>query len=196
MDKLVVASTNAHKVEEIKTYLQKFGIEALSLKDFDAVVPPEEIGDTFLSNAELKAKYYAEKLQMPVLADDSGLCVYSLKNEPGVRSARYSGEAATDQENNELLLKNLEKAKSRNASFQCVIALANPLKKVLTFFVGRCEGEIVSEYKGVEGFGYDPLFMPEGTTKTFAELSRDEKNKISHRGVALRGLEKYLNYSF
>ncbi len=196
MDKLLIASTNSHKVEEIKAYLQKFNINALSLNDVDEITPPEETGATFLENAELKARYYAEKLNMPVLADDSGLCVYALKNEPGVKSARYSGEEVDDKRNNELLLKNLEKAKSRNASFQCVIALANPVKKVLTFFVGRCEGEIASNYKGSDGFGYDPLFVPEGSTKTFAELSFEEKNKISHRGVALRGLEKYLNYSF
>lgn len=196
MNKVVIASSNQHKIEEINLFLSSHKINSSSLKDFDPIEPPVEDAKTFLGNAELKAFYYAKKLKMAVMADDSGLCVNALKSEPGVKSARYAGENASDEENNQLLLKNLSDKSDRRAYFQCVIALCLPKAERIIFFIGKCEGVILNDYQGEKGFGYDPLFLPEGSSKTFAEMTHEEKNKISHRGIALSGVEKFLTFHF
>lgn len=196
MDKLVLATTNQHKIEEFRLFLANHKIQILSLSDFAPVQAPEENGTSFLQNAELKAKYYADKFNMPVLSDDSGIVVKSLKGEPGVRSARYAGEKADGVENNKLLMKNLQNTADRSAYFQCVLALCLPKEKRLVFFIGKCYGKIINEYNGEKGFGYDPIFKPDGREETFSKINSVEKNLISHRGIALRGFDKFLKSTF
>ena len=184
VDKVVIATSNKHKVEEIQFFLKAHRIESCSLADFDAILPPAETGKTFMENSELKARYYSEKLNLPVIADDSGLVVKALKGEPGIRSARYAGENASGVENN------------NSAFFQCVLSLILPSEKRIIFFVGKCDGKILSKYKNEIGFGYDPIFQPHGKEKTFSMMDQNEKNEISHRGIALRGLNKFLKSTF
>ena len=142
MDKIVIASTNPHKIEEMLFFLKGHKLLACGLKDFEKIPAPNETGKTFIENAELKARYYSEKLKLPVLSDDSGLVVKALKGEPGVRSARFAGENATGVENNQLLLQKLNGASDRSAYFQCILSLCIPKEKRIIFFVGRCEGKI------------------------------------------------------
>lgn len=196
MDKVIIASTNKHKIEELKYFLKQYKIEGICLSDLKAVVAPEETGNSFIENAELKARYYSEKLKMPVLADDSGLVVKFLKGEPGVRSARFAGENATGVENNKLLMEKLKGCQDRSAYFQCVLSLCIPKEKRIIFFVGKCYGKIINEYGGESGFGYDPIFKPDGQDKTFSIMDPEVKNAISHRGIAFRGFDKYLRSSF
>jgi len=196
MDKVVLATTNQHKIEEFKLFFKDHKVEVLLLSDFKPIPPPEETGKTFFENSELKSKYYAEILNLPVLSDDSGIVVKALKGEPGVRSARYAGEKATGVENNRLLMENLTGSQDRSAYFQCILSLCLPKEKRIAFFVGKCEGKIISEYNGESGFGYDPIFKPDGKDVTFSKIEGVEKNKISHRGIALRGLDKFLRSTF
>ncbi|PCJ60852.1 MAG: non-canonical purine NTP pyrophosphatase, RdgB/HAM1 family [Planctomycetota bacterium] len=196
MNKVVIATSNKHKVKEINTFLSSHKMDSVGLNEFDPIEPPVEDAETFLGNAELKALYYSKKLEMTVMADDSGLCVNALKGAPGVRSSRFASENASDEENNNYLLEQLSDQKDRRAYFQCVIALCLPEAKRIIFFVGKCEGVILNELQGAKGFGYDPLFLPDGASKTFAEMTSQEKNKISHRGIALGGVEKFLTFQF
>lgn len=180
---LYVATHNAHKLREIGELLP--GFEILS-EDPDA----EETAPDFAGNALIKARAIAAShAGCWVMADDSGLEVAALGGEPGVRSARYAGEPSDTPANNALLLKNLEGVDDRRANFTCCVALVDPSGKehVLT---GRCYGTIAREASGCGGFGYDPLFIPDGYEKSFAELSAAEKNAISHRGRALAEVKK------
>lgn len=192
---LLIATSNPGKVREIEQAIRSlsfsFFIEIKTLKEFPHVSPPEETGKTFFENAFLKAKYYCEKTGLPCLADDSGLEVEALDGAPGVFSSVYAGKNASDEENNKKLLKNLEgiPLQKRKARFVCVMVLYHPSGKFLTT-EGKWEGLIGFEPRGNLGFGYDPLFLvPEyNYQKTAAELSTEEKNKISHRGKALQKL--------
>ena len=184
---LVLATTNEGKTEEIRALLAEFPVEIKNLTDVGPTPPIEEDGETFEDNAVKKARFVAKILGFPALADDSGLMVESLGNGPGVRSARYAGEKATDEDNNAKLLRELENTENRNAAFACVIAIAVPWGPAL-IYEGRCEGVIANEQVGTKGFGYDPVFYYPPLQKTFAQLSTEEKNQVSHRGQALRQL--------
>lgn len=186
MAKLLLASRNRHKIEELQQMLAALNIEVISLDDVADMPVIEEDGKTFSENASKKARLTAMHTGFICLADDSGLMADSLGGQPGVYSARFAGEDADDQKNNCKLLQMLQgfDGEKRRARFVCVIAISDPQGNVQTV-EGTCEGRIDYEERGAGGFGYDPLFIPEGYTRTFAELSREEKNRISHRGQAL-----------
>jgi XTP/dITP diphosphohydrolase len=184
---LVLATRNEGKTEEIRALLAEFPVNIKNLTDFGPTPEIEEDGQTFEDNAVKKARFIAKILGFPALADDSGLMVEALGNGPGVRSARYAGEEASDADNNAKLLKELEKVENRTAAFACVIAIAVPWGPALVY-EGRCEGIITNEQVGTKGFGYDPVFYYPPLQKTFAQLSTEEKNRVSHRGQALRQL--------
>ena len=187
---LLIASNNPNKIRELKEILgDRF--ETFSLKEKGIISDPEETGETFEENSEIKARFALEKSGIATLADDSGLAVEALNGEPGVFSARYSGEDATTEKNNALLLKNMENITDRRAKFVCVITLLFPDGRKIQA-KGECHGEILLSPKGTNGFGYDPLFYVPEYKKTFAELTAEEKNAISHREVALRAFEERL----
>jgi XTP/dITP diphosphohydrolase len=196
MKKIFIASKNQGKVKEIKSILSGFNIEFFSLIDSPNIPDIEETGTTFEENAFIKAKAVYDKVQIPVLADDSGLEVDYLGGVPGVYSARYAGKNATDAQNCKKLLVELDgvESKNRTARFKCILVLYDGVSK--RFFEGACEGNIITSPRGTGGFGYDPLFVPEGYEKTFAELDLSTKNKISHRGKALASLKKFLDLEF
>ena len=184
--KLFVATHNAHKLREISQILP--GVEVVG-DDPEGV---EENAPDFAGNALIKVRAIAERHAGEwCMADDSGLEVAALGGEPGVRSARYAGEPSNTPANNALLLRNLERVADRRANFTCAVALVDPAG-VEHIAVGRCFGRIAQSPSGVAGFGYDPLFVPDGYDKSFAELSADEKNAISHRGRALAEVKKIL----
>ncbi len=186
MAKLLLASRNRHKIEELQQMLDGLNIEVISLDDVADIPVIEEDGNTFSENASKKARLTAMHTGFTCLADDSGLVVDSLEGQPGVYSARFAGEDADDRKNNHKLLQMLQgfEDEKRRARFVCVIAISDPQGNICTV-EGKCEGRIDYEERGTGGFGYDPLFIPEGYTRTFAQLSREEKNRISHRGQAL-----------
>jgi XTP/dITP diphosphohydrolase len=188
---LVLASNNAHKIDEIRQILPAH-IKVLSLKDVGFSQDIAETGKTFDANAEIKANAIFEQVQLPVFADDSGLEVTALNKAPGVKSARYAGEPVDAEKNIDLLLKNLEGKTNRKARFVTVICLKLPQKSF--FFEGEVWGQITTERRGQGGFGYDAVFMPDGYQQTFAEMSADAKNQISHRKQALEKLLPYLAF--
>jgi XTP/dITP diphosphohydrolase len=181
---LVIATRNQNKLREFREVLKDLQIEVRSLNDFGPIPEAIEDGETFDENAYKKALHTAKILGLPAIADDSGLVVEALNGEPGVYSARYAGETATDAENCNKLLKSLQGIDDRRAHFQCVLSIAVPSGPALTY-EGRCDGVIIDDSRGNNGFGYDPIFYFEEYGKTFAELSMEEKNKVSHRGKAL-----------
>ncbi|MCJ7772107.1 MAG: XTP/dITP diphosphatase [Desulfobacterales bacterium] len=182
---LVLASRNKGKLVEIKGLLKDFPITIKDLNDFGPIPPVEETGTTFDENAYIKASLTARILGLPAIADDSGLCVDILNGAPGVYSARYAGENATDEQRCVKLLEDLKGTANRKASFECIISIAVPPGQALTY-EGQCEGVIADKPAGINGFGYDPIFFYPPLKKTFAELSREEKSKVSHRGIALK----------
>lgn len=184
---LVLATRNQGKISEFERLLAGFDIEIKSLKDFGNIPTVLEDGKTFDDNAYKKAHFTAKALGFPALSDDSGLMVDALGGDPGVHSARYSGERATDEDNNRKLLKAMQGVNNRKAVFMCVIIIAVPGGPALTY-EGMCEGEIAREPQGDNGFGYDPLFYYPPLKKTFAQISQEEKNRISHRGKAMAEL--------
>lgn len=181
---IVLATRNEGKISEFKILLQNFDVEIMSLKDFGPIPTVEEDGQTFEDNAVKKAQFTARVLGFPALADDSGLVVKALNGLPGVHSARYAGENATDEENNFKLLKAMEGVENREAFFMCVLAIAVPSGPAL-IYEGTCEGVITESLIGNQGFGYDPLFHNQTLNKTFAQMSIEEKNRVSHRGKAM-----------
>ncbi|MBQ8850160.1 MAG: RdgB/HAM1 family non-canonical purine NTP pyrophosphatase [Clostridia bacterium] len=192
--KIVLASRNKHKISEWQATLGKYidGVEILSLDDVGIYGEIEENGKTFEDNACIKALAAAKSGYIGI-GEDSGLSVNALDGAPGVYSARYAGEHGNDKENNALLLKNLSDKADRSARFVCTIACVLPEEKnTYHFFRGETEGVIIDEYRGEGGFGYDPLFYYEPLGKTFAELSAEEKNAVSHRGKAIELFAKYL----
>lgn len=187
MNEIVIASSNLHKVREFKAMLKGFlNLDIRSLADFPDYVPPEETGKTFEENAILKAKHAANALQRLVLADDSGLNVPALKGNPGVFSARYAGDDATDFENRKKLLSEMVRLcdEERDAYYECCIAIASPEGLIKTA-TGTCEGSIALKDKGGSGFGYDPIFIKHGYHKSFSELGDEIKNRVSHRRKSL-----------
>ncbi len=185
LKKLLVASHNQGKIKEIRRLLEPYGTEVLSAADLQ-LPDVEETGTTFAENAALKAKELARLSSMTCLADDSGLCVDALGGRPGVYSARYAPERDFAKGMAKLLTEMAASGNpSRAAHFSCVLALAEPDGNC-RFFEGRVDGRLLEAPRGNGGFGYDPLFMPEGRDVTFAEMDGDEKNKISHRGRAFQ----------
>lgn len=185
--KLLLATRNTHKQLELKEILSGLDIEVITLDEVLPLPEVEEDGETLVANAIKKAKTIALLSGHLTLADDSGLMVDILDGQPGVYSARFAGEDADDARNNEKLLRVLRGIEEslRTARFKCVIAICTPEGKTETV-EGTCEGKIALEPTGEGGFGYDPLFIPAGFTRSFAELSADEKNNMSHRGQALQ----------
>lgn len=181
---LVLATRNQGKTDEIKALLNKFEIDIRNLEDFGPIPPIIEDGDTFEENAYKKASLTARYLGLPALADDSGLVVEALNGAPGVHSARYAGKDASDSQRYRKLLQELGDSEDRAAKFVCVLSLAVPTGPALTY-EASCEGVITYEPAGTGGFGYDPVFFYPPLDKTFAQLTRHEKNKVSHRGKAL-----------
>jgi XTP/dITP diphosphohydrolase len=184
---LVLATRNPGKFKEFRELLSGFDVEIKGLDSFGPIPPAVEDGRDFEENAYKKALHTARVLGLPALADDSGLIVDALGGEPGVHSARYAGEGATDEANNRKLLKAMEGATNRKATFECILAIAVPYGPAL-IYEGRCEGEICAAMRGKDGFGYDPLFYYPPTGKTFAEMTSEEKNRVSHRGKAMEEL--------
>jgi len=182
---IVLATRNAGKVKEFQQLLKDFPVEIKNLNDFGPIPEVEEDGETFDDNAYKKAAFTAKILGLPAIADDSGLLVEALDGAPGVMSARYAGDKSTDQENIHKLLHEMAGRSNRRAAFECVISIAVPSGPALTY-EGRCEGEITTKPQGESGFGYDPVFLYPEYGKTFAELTSEEKNRVSHRGKALR----------
>ena len=187
--KLVVATNNAHKLEEISAILGT-EMELLSLKDIQCEADIPETADTLEGNARQKAIYIYDNYQMDCFADDTGLEVESLNGAPGVFSARYAGEGHDSEANMQKLLHELEGKENRKAQFRTAICLIMEGKEYL--FEGIVKGEIIEEKRGGAGFGYDPIFVPEGFDKTFAELGNDIKNTISHRALAVEKLCRFL----
>ncbi|MDT8272708.1 MAG: RdgB/HAM1 family non-canonical purine NTP pyrophosphatase, partial [Desulfomonilia bacterium] len=189
--KLLVATSNPGKIREILEILGSCGITLVSPDEKGIAFEVEESGTTFAENATIKALAWNRATGMPSLADDSGLCVDALGGAPGVFSARYAGHAATDADNNSLLLRNLEGVEDRTARFVCVMALAFSPEDILTT-TGQCEGVILTEPRGEQGFGYDCLFLDPGSGKSFAQMTPEEKNARSHRRRALMALRDLL----
>ena len=181
---LVLATRNEGKVRELRELLKDFPIEIRSLNDFGPIPEVVEDGKTFDDNAYKKAAFTAKVLGLPAMADDSGLSVEALGGAPGVYSARYAGEKASDADNIAKLLQEMKGKKDRRAAFECVISIAVPSGPALTY-EGRCEGEITLEPAGSDGFGYDPVFYYPPFGKTFAQCTMAEKNSVSHRGTAM-----------
>ncbi len=182
--KLVIATRNRHKLKEIKAIFRFPGLEIAGMDEFPGIPEVVEDGDTFEANAAKKAVAVARASGHWSMADDSGLEVRALNGAPGVRSARYAGEPVSYPANNKKLLDEMKNVTDRRACFRCAIALSDA-KGSSRVVSGRCEGRLIHECRGKGGFGYDPLFVPDGHDKTFAEMNENEKNGISHRGTAL-----------
>lgn len=189
MVKIVAATGNDHKLREFREILEPRGITVLGARDVGGIPDVEEDGDSFRYHAEKKALETADYCRLPALADDSGLEVFALDNRPGVFSARYAGEKATDEDNLNLLLENMRGLTDREARFRCVIALAD-VEGEVSVAEGAVKGRIIETPKGKNGFGYDPVFVPDGYKKTFAELPPETKNHLSHRSIALQNAVK------
>lgn len=190
MEQLIFATHNAHKANEVKNIVgELFDVKNLSEINFFDEIP--ETGKTFTENALQKAQYIHNKFNCNCFADDSGLAVDALNGAPGVLSARYAGEPSNSQRNTEKLLKALENENNRKAQFITVIAVI--LDKQTYFFEGIIHGTITNSPRGEGGFGYDPIFIPDGYDKTFAELPSDVKNQISHRAIAMEKFKQFIN---
>jgi XTP/dITP diphosphohydrolase len=190
MQKLIFATHNKNKVFEAKAIL-KNKIEVISLDEINFHEDIAETGITFQENAAIKAAYIHQKFNLPCFADDSGLEVEALNGAPGLYSARYAGLPKSDANNNALLLKNLLRHENRKARFITVIALSG-FQANMQFFEGFIKGGITHSLRGSNGFGYDPLFIPEGYDQTFAELDQSIKNTLSHRALAIKKMSDFL----
>ena len=191
---LLLGTRNPGKLREITSILEGSGWSFSSLQEFDHVGSAEENGVTYSENAIAKAQFYAAATGLVALADDSGLEVAALDGAPGVYSARYAGENASDADRRQLLLSELSKTSNtdRRARFVCVVAIADPAGTILNVSEGICNGTLTFAPRGDGGFGYDPLFIPDGYTQTFAELPETIKNRISHRALALIETKQFL----
>ncbi|UMB61545.1 non-canonical purine NTP diphosphatase [Lutibacter sp. A80] len=190
--KLVFATNNKNKLKEVQAMLTNF--EIISLADINCFDDIPETADTLTGNAILKANYITEKYGLNCFADDTGLEVKALNNEPGVYSARYAGAENNSENNMRKLLNNLGDNTNRKAQFKTAIALN--INKKQFIFEGICKGQILKQQQGTDGFGYDPIFMPDGYKKSFAEMTIKEKGAISHRGKAIQQLVDFLNNNF
>ncbi len=192
MKKIIFATGNRHKAEEVKAIFGNADIELITLNDLENPPVIIEDGKTFEENSLIKARTVFEKYKLPVIADDSGLEVEQLNGAPGIYSARYSGEEGNYKKNNEKLLADLKDfPEPHKARFVCVVSYIDSEQVVVA--EGELQGEIIGEYRGVNGFGYDPLFVPTGYSKSLAEITPEEKNKISHRAKAFENIKRKLN---
>lgn len=189
--KFVLASHNRNKLRELREILDALGVEVVLQSELGLDLEPEENGTTFADNALIKAKAVMEASGLPAIADDSGLCVDALGGAPGVYSARYGGEGLTDQQRYALVLQGVAGQFPRTCRFECAVACCFPDGSVLTA-QGKCEGTVAFTPMGEGGFGYDPIFFVPRLKKTFAQLTPEEKNAISHRGQALRSFAAQL----
>ena len=191
---LLIATRNEGKLIEVREMLAELPLRFLSLRDFPGIITVDETATSFAGNASLKARGYALQTGAFTLADDSGLEVDALGGEPGIRSTRYAGEAASDFDRVKRLLSNLAdfEGTARTARFVAAIAIADPQGTILNVSIGTCEGTITENPLGENGFGYDPIFIPDGYEQTFAGLGSEAKNKISHRAHALEQAGAYL----
>jgi XTP/dITP diphosphohydrolase len=187
--RLIFATNNSHKTEEIRALLPN-DFSVVTLKEAGIVGDIPEPHDTLQDNAAEKARTVYALTHNNCFSDDTGLEVYALNNEPGVHSARYAGEGRSFEKNIDKLLQKMENIRDRSARFRAVICLILDGKE--HYFEGICQGKILKERRGIEGFGYDPVFIPDGSDKTFAEMSMEEKNAFSHRGKAVAALVAYL----
>lgn len=192
MNRVVLATRNMHKIKEIKTILTDLPIEILTLIDFPKVPPLKEEESTFEENSLQKAQAVYQHTKIPALADDSGLEVFFLNGRPGVVSTRYAGNGATDEANNEKLLSEIRGVapRRRKAQFRAILTLVGD--DFLEVTEGVCPGRLAESPRGTNGFGYDPIFIPDGFARTYAELTAEEKNSISHRARALAKMEEVL----
>ena len=190
---LLIATGNAGKIKEFTELFASLSIRLRSLNEFEKIIEPEETGATFAENAMLKARYYAIKTGIWAMADDSGLAVAALNGAPGIFSARYGGENTSFNAKIEKLLSELNKThdSARLAKFVCAMAISDEKGEIKNLSEGICEGKIALNPTGINGFGYDPIFIPNGFTESFGELSSEIKHKISHRAVAS---EKIINF--
>ena len=195
MQKVLIGTNNKGKVKEYKFFLSNY-FHVLTPSDIGINFDVAEIGSTYEENSLLKLEFLRRKdLNMAILCDDSGLEIESLNNEPGVFSARYAGEDCSDQDNIDKVLRNLNGKKDRKAKFICVVSFFwDKFSSFPRIFRGECHGSILENQSGNSGFGYDPIFYYENLSKTFANLSEDEKNKISHRAMAMKELFSNLNF--
>lgn len=193
-DTVVLATRNPHKAEELRAMLSELPLTVKDLRDFPDCPDVEEDGRTLEDNAWKKASVAHSCTGLPAIADDTGLEVYYLLNAPGVYSARYAGEDATYEDNNLKLLDELRQipARKRQARFRCIVALVHGQSEEL--FEGSVEGDILFSPRGSNGFGYDPVFSPEGFPESYAELDEEKKNAISHRGRAMKKLISFLKH--
>lgn len=191
-EQIVIATKNLGKVKELEELLADSPFMLRSLNEFPNAPDVEETGATFADNAILKAKEYAKQTNIWALADDSGLEVAALNGAPGVFSARYAGENATDEEKIAKLLSELEKKDNRRARFVCAMAMADKTGEIKFLAEGICNGEIALKSSGTNGFGYDPIFIPEGFRQSFGELSGEIKREISHRAQAVAKIIRFL----
>jgi XTP/dITP diphosphohydrolase len=192
MTRLVLATRNRHKAEELRFFLRGLSFDVLTLNDIAQAVELREDGQTFQENALQKARIVHGVTGNIALADDSGLEVFYLNGRPGVFSARYAGIEATDAQNNEKLLTEMRGVppRRRRAQFRSILALVSGQAEELTF--GVCPGRLAEVPRGTNGFGYDPIFLPDGFERTYAELTSEEKNRISHRSRAFEGMRQVL----
>jgi XTP/dITP diphosphohydrolase len=185
---LVLATRNKGKKREFELLFSGLPLDIKGISEFQKIPEFEEEGSTFEEIAINKAKFVSKTLDLPAIADDSGLIVEALNGAPGIFSARYAGKSATNSQNNRKLLEKMEEKENRNATFVCSIAISKPTGQILTY-TGRCSGIILHEPAGTNGFGYDPFFYYSPLGKTFAQLSVEEKSRVSHRGQAMRKLK-------
>ena len=188
MKKIVFATNNLNKLRELRSAVKDFQI--IGLKDLNIIEDIPETGNSLRDNALQKAKYIYEKTGLDCFADDTGLEIEALDGRPGVYSARYAGQERNPEKNIKKVLYELKDSDDRNARFKTVIALV--IRGEEYCFEGKVEGEILKEKQGIDGFGYDPIFRPLGYDQSFAEMSLELKNEISHRGLAIKKLLKYL----
>ena len=190
---VLIGTHNRGKVIEIGEILSDLAVELLSLNDFPSIGVAEENDRTYAGHARSKAIFYAARAGLWTLADDSGLEVEHLDGAPGVYSARYAGGGASDEDRRRRLLTEMAGVENRNARFVCAVAFAAPDGGILRVAHGICCGQVLTEPRGTGGFGYDPLFVPNGFDKTFAELDQGIKNEISHRGRALHKARQFIS---
>ncbi len=191
MKDILFFTHNQKKIIEVKQIFKDSKIKVYDLNSFEKIKEPKETGDTFASNAKIKSKYGQQLFDMPCFADDSGFCVEALKNNPGVKSKRFLEKFSNNKKAFEYIISNVVKKRNNNASFVTAISLTLKENHHITF-LGKISGTVSLEPKGTNGFGYDPIFIPENNIKTFAEMSLEEKNFISHRKIAITKLKSFL----
>ena len=191
MKDIIFFSHNQKKIIEVKQIFKNSKVRVLNLNSFEKIKEPKETGDTFASNAKIKSKYGQKLFNMPCFADDSGFCVEALKNNPGVKSKRFLEKFSNKQETFDNIISNVIKKKNNKAFFVTAICLTLKENHHVVF-LGRVNGTVSIKPKGTNGFGYDPIFVPENHTQTFAEMSLKEKNIISHRKIAITKLKSFL----